>query len=243
MKTTFEELQKNLKRDFLLRRYQKLSEGEVPFEDLFFETVAHFWTALKHSWRRMTKRALDLFVATAMLIFGSPVMLLVAIAVKVTSPGPVLYSQVRVGKKGKTFKMYKFRSMRQDAELKSGPVWAQENDPRVTPLGLFLRKTHLDELPQLFNVFRGDMSLVGPRPERPHFVKQLRKEIPHYDKRHYAKPGVTGLAQVRQRYDENIQDVKRKVRYDVLYIKKMCPLLDLKVIALTALTVIFKTGR
>lgn len=243
MKTSISELKNSLKRDMLLRRYQKISQGEAPFEDRVIEPLAHFWTAVTHSWRRVIKRALDLVVSVSMLICGAPVMIAIALAVKITSPGPVLYSQVRVGKKGKTFKMFKFRSMRQDAELKSGPVWATENDPRVTPLGSFLRKTHLDELPQLFNVIRGDMSLVGPRPERPHFVKQLRKEIPHYDKRHYAKPGVTGLAQVRQRYDDSIEDVKRKVRYDVLYIKKMCPVLDLKVIALTALTVIFKTGR
>jgi lipopolysaccharide/colanic/teichoic acid biosynthesis glycosyltransferase len=167
----------------------------------------------------------------------------VALAVKLDSAGPIIYSQTRVGLRGKHFKIYKFRTMRQDAELLTGPVWARQNDARITRIGNFLRKTHLDELPQFFNVIKGEMSLVGPRPERPHFVSELRTAIPHYDRRHFAKPGVTGLAQVKRSYDETIADVRKKVRYDVLYIKKMCPLLDIKVIFMTLGECILRTGR
>ena len=139
--------------------------------------------------------------------------------------------------------MYKFRSMIQNAEDTSGPVWAKADDPRITRIGKFMRKTHLDELPQLYNVLRGDMSIVGPRPERPYFVNELRKVIPHYDRRFYAKPGITGLAQIKRHYDETLSDVKKKLRYDRLYVQKMCPLLDLKVMAMTVGSVILQTGR
>ena len=125
----------------------------------------------------------------------------------------------------------------------TGPIWASSRDARITRIGTFLRRAHLDELPQFFNVLRGDMSLVGPRPERPHFVKQLRKAIPHYDRRLCVKPGITGLAQIKRRYDESIADVKKKVRYDVLYIRKMCPVLDFMVLALTVKAVLMGTGR
>ncbi|HTL48451.1 MAG TPA: sugar transferase [Verrucomicrobiae bacterium] len=243
MNVTFQEIKNNLMRDYMLRRYHKISKGEVPIEEKALEVLTRSYVELTTSWRIFVKRALDLTVSIVGLAVCSPIMLLIAIWIKLDSRGPIFYSQERVGQKGKTFRIYKFRSMRQDAEIKSGPVWAVENDPRVTKLGHFLRTTHLDEIPQFFNVLKGEMSLVGPRPERPHFVKELRAQIPHYDKRHFAKPGVTGLAQIRQRYDSSIEDVKKKVRYDVLYIKKMCPLLDIKVIALTALTVILRTGR
>jgi lipopolysaccharide/colanic/teichoic acid biosynthesis glycosyltransferase len=133
--------------------------------------------------------------------------------------------------------------MRQDAELATGPVWAKQDDPRITRVGSFLRKTHLDELPQFFNVLKGEMSIVGPRPERPHFVSELRKAIPHYDRRHFARPGVTGLAQVKRRYDETLKDVRNKVRYDVLYIRKMCPFLDMKLIFMTVGACLLRTGR
>lgn len=243
VKESFRALRADIERDYMLRRYQMLSKGETPMEEKILHRVTHAYTSLITSWRLFLKRALDLSVALTGLVVGAPVFLLIALAIKLDSRGPIFYKQLRVGLRGRTFYIYKFRSMRQDAEVKSGPVWAKENDPRITKVGDFLRKTHLDELPQFINVLKGEMSLVGPRPERPHFVKELRRVIPHYDKRHYAKPGVTGLAQVRQRYDENVEDVKKKVRYDVLYIKKMCPILDVKVIAMTALTMILRTGR
>jgi len=243
MNATFQEMKNNLMRDYMIRRYQKIVKGEVLIEERAIESLTRMKFQVANSWRIIIKRALDISVSLLGLIACSPVMALVALAVKLDSRGPILYSQERVGQKGRTFRIYKFRTMRLDAELKSGPVWAVDNDPRVTAVGHFLRVTHLDELPQFFNVLKGEMSLVGPRPERPHFVKELKKHIPNYDMRLYAKPGVTGLAQIRQRYDNSIEDVRRKVRYDVLYIKKMCPLLDVKVIALTALTVILRTGR
>ena len=243
VKQGFNALRADIQRDYMLRRYQMLSKGETPVEEKLMHHMTHAYTAVVTSWRRFLKRALDLTVSVIGLTLGAPLFLLIALVIKLDSRGPIFYKQLRVGLRGRTFYIYKFRSMRQDAEVKSGPVWAKENDPRITRVGNFLRTTHLDELPQFINVLKGEMSLVGPRPERPHFVKELRKVIPHYDKRHYAKPGVTGLAQIRQRYDETTEDVKKKVRYDVLYIKKMCPILDIKVIAMTALTNILRTGR
>ena len=192
-------------------------------------------------WRLVLKRIVDFAAALVGLAVITPVLALVALIIKLESPGPVFYSQERVGRFGEAFKMYKFRSMRIDAEA-HGPVWAGgEDDPRVTRVGKFLRRTHLDELPQIFNVLKGDMSLVGPRPERPVFVEQLDREIPRYDERLLIKPGMTGLAQVHYRYDQTIADVKRKLRFDLLYVKRMCLMLDLRILAWTILVVM--TGR
>ena len=192
-------------------------------------------------WRLVLKRVVDVSAALIGLMVVAPAMALVALAIKLDSNGPVLYAQERVGRFGGIFKMYKFRSMRIDAEA-NGPVWAGgEDDPRVTPLGRMLRRTHLDELPQLFNVLAGHMSLVGPRPERPAFVEQLDREVPRYDERLLIKPGMTGLAQVHYRYDQSIADVKRKLRFDLLYVKRMCLVLDLRILAWTCLVVV--TGR
>ncbi len=192
-------------------------------------------------WRLVIKRVLDVAGSLLGLTLCSPVMIATAIAIKVTSKGPIIYAQQRVGRFGQIFKIYKFRSMRVDAE-KAGPVWAaKRDDPRLTPIGGFLRRTHLDELPQLFNVFKGEMSLVGPRPERPCFVEELDQAIPRYDERHLIKPGMTGLAQVHYCYDQSLADVKRKLRYDLLYVKRMCLALDLRIIASTMITI--TTGR
>jgi len=243
-----QELKHQMALFFLYRRYQKMRAGELLWEDrllsLFEKPSLQFaWARIVLNWRRVVKRTLDIVISIVGLIAAAPVMLLIAVAIKIDSKGPVFFKQTRVGMRGKNFNMIKFRSMRQDAEAKTGPMWAQENDPRVTRLGLFLRKTHLDELPQFINVLRGEMSVVGPRPERPHFVAEFRKTIPHYDRRLFAKPGITGLAQIKCRYDETIDDVKKKVRYDVLYIRKMCPVLDLMVLAMTVKTVVLGTGR
>ena len=215
------------------RRYQKTMEGKTPWEQIVWTHIAKFRIELMVHWRSLVKRTIDLTAAVFGLTVSAPIMALVALAIKFNSPGPVLFGQVRVGKKGKPFMMFKFRTMRSDAELLTGPIWATEHDSRITRVGMFLRKTHLDELLQLINVFKGEMSLVGPRPERPYFVREFRKVIPHYDRRLCIKPGITGLAQVRQGYDRTIEDVKRKVKYDFLYIQKMCPLLDMKVLAMT----------
>ena len=165
------------------------------------------------------EKSADLFekaFAFALLIVFSPIMLVVAMLIKISMGGPILYGQIRVGKNGKLFKIYKFRSMVQDAEAKTGPVLATKNDPRVTGLGKFLRASHLDELPQLFNVLRGQMSFVGPRPERPEFVNQFNEQIVNYSKRHNVKPGITGLAQICLPYDATASD---KLHYDLFYIE------------------------
>jgi lipopolysaccharide/colanic/teichoic acid biosynthesis glycosyltransferase len=154
-------------------------------------------------------------------------MLLIALAVKLDSLGPVLYRQVRTGKRGQQFELVKFRSMRVDAERIAGPQWACEDDARITRVGRFLRKFHLDELPQFFNILRGDMSFVGPRPERPHFVEQLKHQIPYYDLRHSVPVGLTGWAQVSYPYGASVEDATRKLEYDLFYIKNMSISLDL----------------
>lgn len=179
------------------------------------------------------RRAVELAVVLVGLLVAAPLIILFGIIVRLTSRGPALYTQERVGKGGKVFRIYKLRTMRIDAEA-AGPVWAKEADPRVTPVGRFLRKTHLDELPQLLNVLRGDMSLVGPRPERPCFVEKLRANVPLYTARLAVKPGITGLAQVKHGYDRTIEDVQVKLGYDLEYIRRACLLFDLHILVLTA---------
>ena len=176
------------------------------------------------------KEVLDYVAGVALLVLTSPILLILAALVKLTSRGPALYSQVRVGRDGRLFRMLKLRSMYQDSEDLTGPVWASADDPRITPLGRFMRKTHLDELPQLINVLRGDMSIVGPRPERPNFVEQLCGHYKHYRRRMSVKPGITGLAQVRHPYDETLGGVKRKLALDLLYIRRMCWMVELTVL-------------
>jgi lipopolysaccharide/colanic/teichoic acid biosynthesis glycosyltransferase len=163
--------------------------------------------------------------------------------VRLTSRGPALYQQRRVGQHGRVFTIHKFRSMRQDAEAKTGAVWASKHgDPRVTPIGAILRKTRLDELPQLWNVLVGDMSLVGPRPERPEFVGHLTKDIPFYGQRHIVRPGVTGWAQVRYTYGATTEDALQKLQYDLFYIKHMSIALDLYIMIETVKTVMLRRG-
>ncbi|WP_083766122.1 sugar transferase [Symbiobacterium thermophilum] len=181
------------------------------------------------------KRVLDLSLSIPLLIMLLPVMAAVALAIKLFSPGPVFFTQKRVGLNGKEFVLYKFRTMVVDAEKRTGPVLATANDPRITPIGEFLRATRLDELPQLINVVRGEMSLVGPRPERPYFVDQFCRELPDYDLRHLTPPGITGLAQVMGRYYTSAQD---KLRFDLYYIRHYSIWLDLKILLLTLQAVI-----
>lgn len=181
-------------------------------------------------WEQTTKRILDVLVSFLILTLGLPLWILIALLIRLTSPGPVIYRQQRVGQHGKIFTMYKFRTMRLDAEQQTGPVWAQPDDPRYTPVGRWLRKLRLDEIPQLWNVLKGEMSLVGPRPERPYFVSRLMEEIPLYARRHRVKPGITGLAQVKWRYDTSIEDVRQKVKYDLFYIANMSLRMDFKIL-------------
>jgi lipopolysaccharide/colanic/teichoic acid biosynthesis glycosyltransferase len=162
--------------------------------------------------------------------------------VKLTSTGPVIFRQRRVGKNDVPFVLYKFRSMYANAEAQSGAVWAKKDDPRITPIGKWLRKLRLDELPQLFNVLKGDMSIVGPRPERPEFVKELEQRIPYYRQRHCVKPGITGWAQINHKYGDTIEDTIRKLEYDLYYIKNLAPALDAFIMFHTAKVMLLSRG-
>lgn len=188
------------------------------------------------------KRTTDVVAAVVLLVATLPVMALVALLVKLTSPGPVLYHQQRVGQHGRLFTIHKFRSMEVDAESKTGAVWASKDDPRITAWGRIMRRTRLDELPQLWNILRGDMSFVGPRPERPEFVRQLTEQIPFYGQRHVVKPGLTGWAQVRYTYGSSVEDAMEKLQYDLFYIKNLSMALDLYILVETVRTVVLSRG-
>jgi exopolysaccharide biosynthesis polyprenyl glycosylphosphotransferase len=193
------------------------------------------------AWEAQIKRLIDIAVSAIVLIVGSPVWFALAAVIRATSAGPAIYNQERVGQNGRKFVMHKFRSMYEDAEKRSGPQWASKKDPRITPVGRFIRKTRLDEIPQFINVLSGEMSLVGPRPERAFFIEQLKTEIPWYLRRLKMKPGVTGWAQVKHKYDASIEDVRQKVMYDLYYFENMSLMLDLKIILRTLLVVV--TGK
>jgi sugar transferase (PEP-CTERM system associated) len=213
---------------------------------VWLETVKPSWFVFSDGFRRSTltliaKRSLDLATGIAGLLVSLPVMLLVAIAIRLDSRGPILYRQIRVGLRGKCFEVLKFRSMRPDAEAANGAQWATDNDPRVTSVGRFLRKYRLDELPQFINVIRGEMSLVGPRPERPEFVEDLRKQISYYDERHSVRPGVTGWAQVQYSYGNTLEDAIRKLEFDLFYLKNVSTFFDCAII-LDTVRIVF-TGR
>jgi sugar transferase (PEP-CTERM system associated) len=191
---------------------------------------------------RWMKRTIDLTLSLVMGVLSLPLMALTAIAIWLESGRPVLYCQERVGENGRTFTLCKFRSMRTDAEKGGKPIWATDGDDRITRVGRFIRKTRLDELPQLWNVIRGDMSFVGPRPERPFFVAELAKEIPFYNQRHAVKPGLTGWAQVKYRYGSSIEDAMEKLRYDLYYIKHLSVFFDLTIVFDTVKVVLFRKG-
>jgi exopolysaccharide biosynthesis polyprenyl glycosylphosphotransferase len=184
-------------------------------------------------WERKTKRFIDLAFSATVLILMLPVLILVGLAIKITSPGPVFYKQKRVGKNGRIFTIYKFRTMVKNAEKLTGPVWAGEKDPRITTVGRLLRKTRLDEFPQLINVMTGSMSLVGPRPERPYFVDRLKRQYPFYTRRLKVQPGITGWAQVKGKYDTTIENVKEKLDYDLYYIENMSLRMDIRILLFT----------
>ena len=181
------------------------------------------------------KRLVDLVIALVVSLGAAPVLLIVVLLVKLTSAGPMIYSQTRVGRDRRIFTIYKVRTMYQDCERLSGPCWSSDNDPRVTPLGRILRRTHLDELPQIWNVLRGEMSMVGPRPERPEFLPELEKALPHYGERLTVAPGVTGLAQVNLPPDSDHESVRRKLVFDLDYAFNQGTWLDLRIIACTGL--------
>ncbi|MBD3411464.1 MAG: exopolysaccharide biosynthesis polyprenyl glycosylphosphotransferase [Ignavibacteriales bacterium] len=233
---------KNVRLKAVPSLYDALS-GQARTTQLYNVPLVDIDPELMSLWDRTLKRALDVTVSLLGLIFASPVMAAVAVGVKLDSPGPVFYSQERVGLNGKTFRIHKFRSMRQDAEKGSGPVWAQDKDPRITKFGNFLRKSRLDELPQFFNVLIGEMSLVGPRPERPFFVEKLEKEIPYFRRRLKVKPGMTGLSQVHHKYAASVEDWKERVHYDLLYIDNLSFRDDLKILLRTVYIVLAVKGH
>lgn len=211
----------------------------------------------RERWERVSRVANGVAALLGLLI-ASPILLLIAVLIRLTSKGPILYAQTRVGIDrrwrsalalydrriedlgGQVFTIYKFRTMHVDAERHIGAVWAQENDPRVTWIGRYLRILRLDELPQLWNVVRGDMNLVGPRPERPSIVARLREDIPEYQFRHRVRPGITGLAQLNQKYDATLEDVRSKVRWDLAYIERQSLLLDVRIVITTIPIILLK---
>jgi len=188
------------------------------------------------------QRAYSFLMALVGVVLTLPLMALIALAVRLSSPGPVIYRQRRVGQGGRVFELLKFRSMYQDAEARSGAVWASENDPRVTPVGRVLRKLRLDELPQFFNVLKGEMSIVGPRPERPEFVQVLREQIPFYDQRHTIPPGITGWAQINHKYGDTLQDTITKLEYDLYYLKHLGLSLDMYIVFNTLKVMLLSRG-
>jgi exopolysaccharide biosynthesis polyprenyl glycosylphosphotransferase len=216
--------------------------GRVPVDHLspvWFMSVLHLY---QRPYPRATKRLLDLAVAGSMLVIAAPILLVVACLVRVSSSGPVLFRQIRCGEGGRPFEIVKFRTMRVDAEASATPVWAAEADPRVTRVGRTLRKLRLDELPQLWNVLRGDMSIVGPRPERPEFLTLLEKTVPFWSRRHLVKPGITGWAQIRRGYAADAEAAADKLSYDLYYLRHRSLALDLAIMLKTARVVVSGLG-
>lgn len=191
--------------------------------------------------KRASKRLIDLVLAFSLLIFLAPLLVVTAIAIMLESRGPVFYRQTRVGLDGRPFRIFKFRSMRTDAE-RNGPQWASTRDARVTRVGRFIRKLRIDEIPQAINIIANEMSFVGPRPERPEFVEILEKEIPNYQERHFVKPGLTGWAQVNFEYGDSIEDAREKLEYDLYYVKHYSNWLDIKTILMTFRVALFGVG-
>jgi len=222
--------------------FQERLEGKVPLEHLKPSWVVFSDGFKSLRSRKTSKRICDVTFSSLMLIALAPLMLITAILIKLDSKGPVIFSQTRVGEHEKEFQVFKFRSMKQDAEAATGPVWANADDNRVTRLGKFIRKTRIDELPQLINVIKGDMSFVGPRPERPYFVEQLKKEIPYFEMRTVVKPGLTGWTQIKYAYGATVEDAIEKLQYDIYYIKHMSLFFDLMIILGTIKVVLTGQG-
>jgi sugar transferase (PEP-CTERM system associated) len=215
---------------------------------LIVESINPGWLIFSQGFRktalqRLFKRIADLALSLTMLVLLAPVIVLMAIAIKLDSKGPVFFSQERIGENRKPYMVHKFRSMVSDAEAGTGPVWAKAEDSRITRVGHFIRKWRIDEIPQLWNILEGEMSFVGPRPEREHFIRELEEVIPYYGERFSVKPGLTGWAQVSYGYGASVEDAIEKLNYDLFYIKNMSFLMDIMIIARTVKTVIFGHGR
>jgi exopolysaccharide biosynthesis polyprenyl glycosylphosphotransferase len=233
---------KNLSLKIVPDLYEILS-GQARTSQIYGIPLIDMMPELMPEWEKKLKRLMDIFVSLLLLILNSPIMLISSIAIKIDSKGPILFKQERMGQNGKLFKVLKFRSMINDAEKYSGPVWSQKDDPRVTKMGKLIRKFRIDELPQMYNVLKGEMSLVGPRPERAFFVEKLSQEIPYYKRRLKVRPGITGWAQVKHKYDETIEDVKIKLRYDLFYIENMSIRMDFKILLRTVFVVLIGKGH
>lgn len=223
--------------------YTEVTRCEVPIASLKGSWLVYGHGFVQGPVRRVVKRAFDIVSSLILLVVFAPVMLLAAIAIKLDSPGPVFYRQARVGLGGRSFMCTKFRSMHVDAEKDGVARWASKDDPRITRVGDFLRKSRIDELPQLWSVLTGEMSLVGPRPERPSFVEELKGEIPFYEIRHTVKPGITGWAQVRYHYGASMDDARRKHQFDLYYVKNNSLFLDLLVLVETVSVIAFREGQ
>jgi exopolysaccharide biosynthesis polyprenyl glycosylphosphotransferase len=193
-------------------------------------------------WQKLVKTTADYIISILVILVGLPFWIALSLAIVIDSRGPVFYRQERVGKGGHVYRIFKFRSMVRDAEKHSGPVWAGKNDTRITRVGSFIRKTRLDEIPQFLNVLRGEMSVVGPRPERPEFVEELRQVYPFYSKRLTIKPGITGWAQVKLEYDTSIEDVAEKLKYDFYYIENQSLFLDIEILVRTISVILSGSG-
>ena len=221
----------------------EIISGQARTSQLYGFPLIDIMPQLMPEWEKSLKRLIDILISIVLMILSSPIVLITSFAIKFESKGPVFYRQDRSGLDGKVFKIIKFRSMRADAEKASGPVWSTKDDPRITKVGKFIRKVRIDELPQMVNVLKGEMSLVGPRPERQFFVEQLSQEIPFYKRRLKVRPGITGWAQVKHKYDENVEDVKEKLRYDLFYIENMSLSNDFKILFRTVFVVLFGQGH
>jgi sugar transferase (PEP-CTERM system associated) len=231
----------NVSFDHLASAYEDYT-GKIALETLRPSWVIFSSGFRKTRWLLRGKRALDVGLALVGLVVTAPVLLTAAVLVTLTSRGGALYRQDRVGLNGRVFRIYKLRTMRADAEAATGAIWSALNDPRITPVGRFLRQTRVDELPQLWNVLRGDMSFVGPRPERPQFVTPLAAAIPFFSHRHVVKPGITGWAQIHHAYAASVEDTVEKLQYDLYYIKNLSLWLDLRILAATVKIVVRQRG-
>lgn len=221
----------------------EIISGQARTSQLYGAPLINITPLLMPEWEKKIKRIMDIVISIIILIITLPIILITSIAIKFESKGPIFYKQDRSGLNGKVFKIIKFRSMKSNAEKLSGPVWSTKDDPRITKVGKFIRKVRIDEIPQMVNILKGEMSLVGPRPERPFFVEKLSEEIPFYKRRLKVRPGVTGWAQVKHKYDENVEDVKEKLRYDLFYIENMSLSNDFKILFRTVFVVLFGQGH
>ena len=233
---------KNINLKIVPDLYEILS-GQARTSQIYGIPLIDIMPELMPEWEKKLKRVLDILVSLLILVITSPILVITSVAIILDSKGPVFFKQERMGQNGKIFNILKFRSMINDAEKYTGPVWSQKDDPRVTRVGKIVRKIRIDEIPQMYNVLKGEMSLVGPRPERPFFVDKLSKEIPYYKRRLKVRPGITGWAQVKHKYDETIEDVKVKLRYDLFYIENMSIRMDFKILLRTVFVVLFGKGH